>query len=522
MKLKGIISITVCFILAVTMFVGCGQDTAKENKISEAVTSSAATSEATPEAPVKLSKEPVKLVYVRPNWSELKIDSEPVMRVRKAIFEKTNIDIELVNTGADTNKINLMIAAGEHFDMCYDSVYGAGLELPRLVKEGVLRPLDDLLQANAPDALTKIDPRTWKYVQYEGKTYGFPGEQPKNQFALLYRKDWLDADGLKVPATIEEWEIVAKDFKEKHNDPGYTVLGAYYLEQGFLGSFVPTGAGNFLDTDGKIKIYYMHKNFKDYLAKMQDWYTKGYINKEFATMKTDQAMNLLNTAKVGLSLSWADPAGLAEQAKNVDPKAEYFWGPPLDNGTEKGVYTYTSQIYDWVGVTNDCKNPDIALKYLNWSCTTTEGFELSMMGEEGTDWILNKRDGDRVYVNINDKLSKENVYPGGFLNGMLNGPWVDTLYINYFLGTSSNTYASDTNNYEIAVNPDSGLLFDTNTMSRSKDNAPEIAVKMEEARYQIIMGQKPVEYWDEMLKKYEEGINNIVEDMTDQYNAWKQ
>lgn len=517
MKLKKTVCLAVCLLMLLIMAAGCGQSTSNGDKSSSSSASSTQqTSTALPEG--KLSAEPIKLVYVHSLGT--KPDAVGNERVRKLILQKTNIDLQVemeVNTTDYASKMNIMLAAGDHFDMFYDGAVNlaGGMEIPRLIKEDVVRPIDDLIPSYAPDALKILDPSTWGYVKQDGKTYGIPGQTPLNQVAMQYRKDWLDADGLKVPTTIEEWEAVAQDFKDKHKDPGFIQVWDGALQSMFVGLFVPQGDMNFLDTDGKIKPVIMHKNFKDYLAKMADWYGKGYIHKEIATMKTDQAFTLLNTAKAGLCHAWGDPSGFTDAAKKVDPKTEYIWGPPLKSSLQEGVFPKYDRIYDWLGVTKMCKYPEAAVRFLNWASATTEGYELTMMGEQGVDWILNKRDGDLVYYNTGT-LSTEKKYHACFT-----GVWIDTLYTKYFIGNTKSTYYEDCGTYKLGDRPDYWLFYDNSTM-KSKDKKADMDQYLAQEKYKIIMGLEPVSAWDNVIQNWlNKGGGLYIDDLTEEYNAWK-
>lgn len=511
MRFRRILSLAVCLLFVLTFIAGCGKTVSDQNSDQNPAPSSQPT-----------PAEPVKLVFVRPIWGDLRPDTEPFQRIIKKIKEKINVEIELVgqlNPSTAGEKVNLMIAAGEHFDLFSiepQSPSGA-LEVNRLVKQDIITPLDDLLKTDGQDLLNAVEPQNWKYYTVNGKIYGIPSEWPKNISSLCYRKDWLDKYNLTVPTTIEEYENVLKVFKEKENDPGYTPVWPDAVEYMFVGSFIPSGEANFMDTDGKIKPVHMHKDFKAFLAKMQEWYLKGYIHKEFATLKMDQASNLITSGKVGLTHAWSDPAGLFNvEGKKVDPNYNMVYGPAL-NGLIEGTFTAGITVGGPVCITKACKNPEAAMKYINYTSATIEGFELGILGEDGIDFIATKREGDYVFYKDNADLPKEKkVGQWNFYTATLN-----KFQYNLLTGDAPTDWLKIVPNYKLGESVDLGLFYDTGAM-KSKDKKADLDTMLKEAKYTIIMGLKPVDYWDEVVKDWiDKGGSMYIDDMTEQYNAWK-
>ena len=83
--------------------------------------------------------------------------------------------------------------------------------------------------------------------------------------------------------------------------PMMTDLGG--MNNALMGAYVEGGNSNWLDpADNKIKPVELAPGYQDYLAKMADWYQKGYIYKE-AFAKFDP-LELLKTNRVGTSSMW--------------------------------------------------------------------------------------------------------------------------------------------------------------------------------------------------------------------------
>lgn len=109
------------------------------------------------------------------------------------------------------------------------------------------------------------------------------------------RQDWLDADGLETPVTVDDLHEVLKTFQEKNdcahpywiaangNSSVSTAFGIAYNGEN-------NGAGGWLWEDDQVKFCLPMDGFRDYIQLMADWYSEGLISPDFVS----QPMN--NTA----------------------------------------------------------------------------------------------------------------------------------------------------------------------------------------------------------------------------------
>jgi putative aldouronate transport system substrate-binding protein len=134
------------------------------------------------------------------------------------ITEKTGISVKTEtlpwNGGTDYTKgLNVKIAANELPDLFLP--YGVE---DTLVKQGALLALDDLLPKYAPTLWKSIPEDVWKSVRAnspDGKIYFVPKVNLYPRYGSLIRKDWLDKLNLKVPTTKDEYVAVLKAFRDQ-------------------------------------------------------------------------------------------------------------------------------------------------------------------------------------------------------------------------------------------------------------------------------------------------------------------
>ena len=109
------------------------------------------------------------------------------------------------------------------------------------------------------------------------------------------RQDWLDADGLDTPVTVDDLYNVLKTFQEKNDCAhpfwvaanGNSTLGSAF---GITVNGDNNALGGWIYQDDKIQYCVPMDGFRDYIQLMADWYQEGFISPDFMS----QTMN--NTA----------------------------------------------------------------------------------------------------------------------------------------------------------------------------------------------------------------------------------
>lgn len=193
----------------------------------------------TPAARPGGSKGPVDITY----WHRGGGPAADVMKDLQNMFNESQsqvrVTIEMIPPeGVGINqKLLSAVSAGTPPDCAY---LDRGGMLSSWAVRGALVPLDSYADA---DKVTEQSyyAYTWDQVRNDGKLYGLPLEA--NPITLLFwRKDMFEKAGLdpdKVPATMDELDVMVEKLYKKSNDNTYDVIGFVpWFKTGFM---VPIG-----------------------------------------------------------------------------------------------------------------------------------------------------------------------------------------------------------------------------------------------------------------------------------------
>lgn len=389
------------------------------SKDAAATTSTTASAESTFEFddtyPLKLD-EPVTITIWTPlNASVSKIISSyndnPAFQEAE---KRLGVNLEFIHpaVGQEAEQFNLMMASGKLPDI---------ITSPELYPGGVFQGMNDGVFADLTDLLPEYAPDYWKVIQEQDAfrreisndqgriplfaSYKVPGDPPYRR--MVMKQENLDKIGETVPVYLEDYERIFSEFLSIGIVP--YMLDGSGIEEQFINLFgvhaSEENSGTFLykDLDGIVHYATLEDGFKDYLMLMNDWYSKGYISKDFASMAANQAKVLFDTDKIGMMVDAVvgtyNRVELEGGTVVSAPAVRLYEGqelhyerrdatPVLPDRTSKAVISSTSD------------KKEIALAVLNYFYTE-EGAELLNWGVEGVnwDWV----DGKRVY---NDTMLK--------------------------------------------------------------------------------------------------------------------
>ncbi|MBN1315036.1 MAG: extracellular solute-binding protein [Anaerolineales bacterium] len=237
---------------------------------------------------------------------------------KKHILENYCIDMHILLGPAEdpTTKVNAMIASGDMPDMIQSNATVGDPTVKQWVNQGVIVPLDDLM--NKYPRMWKVfdSPDHWRYLQIYGKTYAVAIRADKQFTILQLRKDWLDKLGLSLPTTVEELEEIARAFT--YDDPdgngiddtyGFTAGtgGEYYMSQVFgqtSSIFAPFGAqpGNnhILIEDNQVIFDAFTDNARNAIQWWNRMIEEGVVDPDWATNSFEQFRESVIQGRVGI------------------------------------------------------------------------------------------------------------------------------------------------------------------------------------------------------------------------------
>jgi len=288
----------------------------------------------------------------------------------------------------------------------------------------VIIALNDYMEEHAPSYYDYMEGEKGKAADYaykleatteDGRYYGFNvlnvGET--KGFAGIYtRADLLKKWGMDVPETIDEWEAVfaraksegfAKPFTCGVDTLSFKIAGNHSFNTAY-----GVGKGIYVEGDDVVFAPF-EKGFKEYVAKMAEWFKKGYIDSSFVT--TDNAKiesNMTNGSSmttygwVGSGIGKILPAARARNAEYDLVACPY----PV---AKKGDVSEFQQCYQAatafaIGISSTCGNYEKAIEWCDY-IYSDEGTVLQLFGIEGDTFTIENIDGKDRYI-YTDKILK--------------------------------------------------------------------------------------------------------------------
>lgn len=192
---------------------------------------------------------------------------------------------------------------------------------------------------------------------------------------------WLDNLGLKKPTNITELHDVLVAFRDKdpngngkkdeipmigNNSGGGAIMTAYVINAYVYMDF----QNHFNATNGEVWTPWTSDEYREAVKTLHSWYEEGLIAQQCFTGISSTDCKPIFTPEDGVAV-----AGVICGHSSVYMTAEspvfyeYEILPTIYDGeTEKGGYQVqrTGVVYDGYSITADCKNPELAMKFLDF------------------------------------------------------------------------------------------------------------------------------------------------------------
>jgi len=468
-------------------------------------------------------------VYLYPNYGHLGnavnlSSKETLAEVRQYIKDKSGVEvIEIVPPkGSESDRLNLLLAGNEPLD-----IYIGSMELHQA--NGGVMPLNKLLDEYG-SGIRALWPSDWSMASWEalktpdGELWALPISPPMAGEALTIRKDWLDEVSLPVPENLEQFEAVLKAFKEK--DPagnGETIpfiTSFNEMNRTLAGLFMDYGYGDWLDAEGKVRPTVQDPGYEEFVKLMADWYKKGYIYRESFSTDSARRIELVRSNRVASAATWHSHTMLQTMAirKTLDQDAEYvvadLQGPKGYGRMVGGVGRGGTMI------NKNAKNPEGAVRYLNWLQSDVENYLTAFYGIPGKHWEwVDKEKGLMHRLNTD--------YAGEFMTGFSfamtvqfreddpesNDRWVRPFFQTYLVEKEKVKYTGTSK---------VSYLIDTAKIAEEVPTSGDIDRMIEQEITKFIMGARPLAEYQQFLKELENaGINKWIEAYTKEYERVK-
>ncbi|TDF98673.1 extracellular solute-binding protein [Paenibacillus piri] len=456
--------------------------------------------------------------------------------------EKLGIDIKYLWTvpaeqNGFENKLRLSLAANEPLPdvITVPNLLVAG----ELMDSGKVMDIKEAFDKYASPRLKKIYsdfPELWQLVDRKGKKMGLPltsggdGGDP----VLWIRQDWLDKLGLKKPENLDEMETVMKAFVTNKPDGKETAGLSFYMQGGIeqamtwifgaYGDYMPRSWNK--APDGSLVYGSLQPNVKQGLAKLQDWFKKGYLDKEVGLMDALKAAEAFNSGRAGMIAGqFHSPLGRINIDKIKGAQMKPFAYPAGPNN-KRGHRA--SNLYANIALFNkDFKHIDAFFYYYD----TLHG---NVLGDKSSEFYNCYFEGYECVVKNGVADFKD--IPGGAMSARLytiNQPEIpliqNTIRKKLFEGKApesgyeirtkglgdltveAGAYVLDTRPFRVS---DQFMTAPTKTMLSRMAQLQKIE---DEYFTKIIYGELPVDAFDKFVKEWKDGGG---EQITKEVNEW--
>jgi putative aldouronate transport system substrate-binding protein len=535
-----------------TVTAACGQaggnDAADQTAAPAAEGATVETAESTEEdGPLTPYKEPVTITWGVPASAVQQFndgDSYDDNEWTRLIKEKLNIDVKVAfsadaSTDAFNNKMNTVLATGEFPDVVkFDNF----TYFRQAQEAGYLMDISDVFDKYATDEVKAYRdqyPDSFNGMTIDGSLYGFPYMNDNfHQAAFLWiRDDWLKNTNSEPPKTVEEMVELARKFtfedpdgNGKDDTYGFGLQGDVVVNNvgtlmGLAGAYGVPGYGEngifYRGEDGKMTFSWIQPQMKEVLSLVHDMYDEGLIDPEFMSLDTSQMEGEVTNGTIGMMyhMNWGTwhPFNFSYQADGVITR-------PYPIPTEKG-YTplmgiNNNENNEFFMISSQCEHPEAIIKILNL-------YEQVAMSSENPDdfatyWANEQYRLCPIYIGIPTELFAPVVHEA-LAKGSSDGLTGTALeYYNYVTGFEDGSLKDDTNAYgtwgqmflqgeggsmKIALDyKDKGWLVQNQMGAIVPDiwvqNSSVLADMVETTYVDIIVGNKPVDYFDEFVQNW--------------------
>ena len=347
---RGVLSL--CILLALgTVFTGCGQ-----------------------------GKQSDPLRWVTYSASGPPLDAKEVIAAANDVSrEKIGVTVDL--EFQPTEKINLMMASGEYYDMVITSSWLNPFD--KNAEKGMYYDITDLVQSETP-ALYESIGKYWDCARVNGRIMGIPilKDMGAEQMYRLNADYFEGQKGMAIPERLDGFEAVEpylKAYKEDHPDK-------YPLAMEKSG---PAGYMNFLEriAGGIIVIPYEQdsdipqaeaiwdcEELMDRFRTLHRWYEAGYIHPDAATIDSTASDRSI---PVRFGVAWKGYLGYSDPDYwGFHVKTPSYEGPFLSRQSEQG---------SMIGISAACSRERAieCLKYIELLSTDRKFRDILAYGIEG-------------------------------------------------------------------------------------------------------------------------------------------
>lgn len=429
-----------------------------------------------------------------------------------SVLEKVNVlteekigaklNIQFIDPGAYTERMQLNMASSDTFDMCFTGYVNS---FTTAVERGGLLPLDKYLEST-PALKESIPDWAWQASKgTDGQIYAVPNMQimafglHAYTFKDLADKYQFDFNSVK---TVDDLTPYLE--KLKANEAGIYPAQYAFLEDAFAvdadrETMVSSLLSVTYDEEGRATIVPKIKTeyYKRDLQRTRDWYKKGYLRADLASVLDDSQD--YNMGKYGVWFHNNTPG-------NLERLTEKFGREVIAVQLDDYYIPAGSPNATMTAIGRKSRYPEKAIQMIELLDTDKEVFNLVAFGIE-----------DKHYKKIDDLHVS-------YIDGSGYAPKMDWAYGNQFNaflleGQDDDTWEqTEKLNNEATPSKQMGFIVDTKSISGEVSQCQSVVSEYNAA----LKGTMDLDvYYDELVKKLDSaGIEKIAEEVQRQFDEW--
>lgn len=418
-------------------------------------------------------------------------------------MEKINAKLQLtfIDQGAYDEKISMIDASGEKYDLCftgYLNVYKNAAE------KGALYDITEMLD-KVPTLVESLPEYVWEGAAIDGKIYGVPNYQIlATTTGLTINKTLADKYNFDVSKITKTTDIEPFLKQVAENEQGIypfrTNWGvAAFVSEGEDHQSKGQGIFEYAEKDGKVVVVpgFEAGNSKEKAKTLYDWYQKGYIRKDVASVMDDS-----QDARAGKyavqSLAYKP---------GVESEEKIYMGDDVYCITlSKPVMKHDALRATMISVGANTRYPEEALKFIELVNTNKELYNIICFGVEGKHY--NKIGENRIELipnsgyNPNASWKFGNQFNAYLQPGQEDNVWEETKALN----------DSAVKSLDFGFDPD---------YTNIRTQYAQCTTVLSEYKVMDKGSSDPESYWAEFEKKmYDAGLQDIIDEVQKQLDEF--